>query len=250
MIGMPEHVSIVAPTILATASIVDPRTQKSVPFPTWGRMLLELKRRRPVALTQLEEKGLELAHRLDVYQSQRMGMGLEIVPAAEADDAKWLTFAELLLTKFDDASDPRGQLSPRAEFALAGALGVSQWRCQQFNRVSEELCTLLRTVAQRVQLIQANSRSNLEVAYNHWEPFRYAWILMLLATVGMLLHLGSRWRPLYWSAMGSLRPRHDCIDRWFFDAGDDFRPITGHEYVRIGDLRRLGRRGFRYRVSR
>jgi cytochrome c-type biogenesis protein CcsB len=41
----------------------------------------------------------------------------------------------------------------------------------------------------------------LEVAYNTWAPFRIAWILMLMGFVGMLLHLGSRWRLFYFGAL-------------------------------------------------
>ena len=126
MIGMPEHVKYVAPAILATASIVDPRTQKSTPFPAWGRTLLESKEAGN-SLSQLEAKGLELANRLVAYQTERMGMGLGIVPSGKADDAKWLSVGELLLTKFDDFERPSGTLSSCAEFALAGPRGISQW---------------------------------------------------------------------------------------------------------------------------
>jgi cytochrome c-type biogenesis protein CcsB len=44
-------------------------------------------------------------------------------------------------------------------------------------------------------------KMNLEVAYNHWMPFRYAWILMLVAALAMLLHLGSRWQMFYRSSL-------------------------------------------------
>jgi cytochrome c-type biogenesis protein CcsB len=35
---------------------------------------------------------------------------------------------------------------------------------------------------------------DLEVAYNHWVPFRFAWVLMLLAALSMMLHMGLGWR--------------------------------------------------------
>jgi ABC-type transport system involved in cytochrome c biogenesis permease subunit len=41
----------------------------------------------------------------------------------------------------------------------------------------------------------------LEVTYNHWAPFRFAWVLVLAALVAMLLHLGSGWKWLYVAAM-------------------------------------------------
>jgi len=38
---------------------------------------------------------------------------------------------------------------------------------------------------------------DLEVAYNHWAPFRFAWVLMLLAGLCVMLQMGSGWKVLY-----------------------------------------------------
>ena len=35
---------------------------------------------------------------------------------------------------------------------------------------------------------------DLEVAYNHWAPFRFAWVLMLVACLCVLLQMGSGWK--------------------------------------------------------
>ncbi len=82
IIGMPERVNYIAPDILATVSMVDPRTQQRVPFATWGRTLRELKGTGK-SLTPLEEKGLELAHRLEVYEAERMGVDAGVLPNAK-----------------------------------------------------------------------------------------------------------------------------------------------------------------------
>ena len=37
----------------------------------------------------------------------------------------------------------------------------------------------------------------LEVAYNHWTPFRFAWIFVLLSAILVLLSMGTQWRPFY-----------------------------------------------------
>lgn len=202
MIGMPKHVKYVTPDLLATTSIIDPRTQKNVPFSTWGGMLRELKDAGQ-SLSQLEEKGLELAHRLDAYQSERMGMGLGIVPSGKADDATWLSVGALLLTKFEDASDPQGNYRRAQSLLWQARSAFRSGDANTFSLASEEFRTVVRTISSASPTYPSQSKIDLEVAYNHWEPFRYAWTLMLLATVGMLLHLGSRWRPLYWSAVGS-----------------------------------------------
>ena len=74
---------------------------------------------------------------------------------------------------------------------------------QQFNTASEELRNVLRTAGSTNAAYPTQFKVDLEVAYNHWEPFHFAWILMLSAAVAMLLHLGSRWRTLYWTALAS-----------------------------------------------
>ena len=202
MIGMPEHVKYVAPAILATASIVDPRTQKSTPFPAWGRTLLESKEAGN-SLSQLEAKGLELANRLVAYQTERMGMGLGIVPSGKADDAKWLSVGELLLTKFDDSNDPQGHYRHAQTLLWQARSAFRSGNGQKFNLASEELGTVLRTIGSTSQSYPSEFKIDLEVAYNHLKPFHFAWVLMMLATVAMLLHMGSHWTMFYWSALGS-----------------------------------------------
>ena len=46
-------------------------------------------------------------------------------------------------------------------------------------------------------LIPARRMIDLEVAYNHWAPFRFAWVLMLVACLCVLLQMGSGWKVLY-----------------------------------------------------
>jgi cytochrome c-type biogenesis protein CcsB len=202
MLGMPEHAKHVTPEMLATASILDPRTQNSVPFATWGRMLLELKEAGK-ALTPLEQKGLELADRLYVYQSLRMGTGVEILPDAKSQDAKWLSIGQFLLTNFDDSNDPQGN-NRRAQNSLWEARSAFRnGDAKVFNSLGAELCTLLRAIGSETASYPSEFKINVEVAYNRWTPFRYAWMSMLIATLAMLLHLGSRWRTFYWCALAA-----------------------------------------------
>ncbi len=202
MVGTPEHVKYIAPAILATASIVDPRTQQSVPFPTWGRMLMGSKDAGR-SLTLLEEKGLELAHRLELYRTERMGMDFEIIPQGESESAKWMTVGELFLTKFDESNDPRGYYRHAQRLLWQARAAFRNGDAPKFNATSEELRTVLRTAGSANSSYPSQFKADLEVAYNHWEPFHYAWMLMLLAAVAMLLHLGSHWRAFYWTAIGS-----------------------------------------------
>ena len=53
---------------------------------------------------------------------------------------------------------------------------------------------MLRTIGSTSQSYPSEFKIDLEVAYNHLKPFHFAWVLMMLATVAMLLHMGSHWR--------------------------------------------------------
>ncbi len=202
MIGIPEQVKFIAPAILTTTLVIDVRTQKSIPFPTWGRTLQKLKDSGK-SLSPIEEQGLRLAHRLEVYQSERMGLGVGIVPNAKADGTAWLSISELLLTKFDDTTDSHGSFrrAQRLFWAARSAFRVGD--ATTFNHVSGEFLTAVRTIGLGTSDYPSQSRMDVELAYNHWKPFRYAWAFMLVATAGMLLHLRSGWRTFYWCGVGA-----------------------------------------------
>ena len=165
-------------------------------------MLMELKDAGK-SLTQLEEKALELSHRLEAFQTLRMGMDFEVLPKGGSESAKWMTAGELLLSKFDNSSDPKGYYRHAQTLLWQARTAFRNGDEQRFNAVSEEFRNVLRTVGSVNASYPTQFKVDLEVAYNHWEPFHYAWILMLLATVVLLLLLGSHWRPLYWAALGS-----------------------------------------------
>jgi ABC-type transport system involved in cytochrome c biogenesis permease subunit len=56
---------------------------------------------------------------------------------------------------------------------------------------------VLRAAGPKLGDYPSEARIGLEVAYNTWPPFRFAWVLMLLACMGMLLHFAMLWRPMY-----------------------------------------------------
>ena len=41
------------------------------------------------------------------------------------------------------------------------------------------------------------------MAFNHWVPFRFAWVLTLMAALFTLLSLGTRWKPFRFAAMAA-----------------------------------------------
>jgi ABC-type transport system involved in cytochrome c biogenesis permease subunit len=202
MIGLPEQVKFIAPDVLATTSVIDARTQKSIPFPTWGRTLLKLKDSGK-SLSRVEEQGLRLAQRLEVYQTERMGLGLGIVPNTKADISTWLSISELLLTKFDDTTDPHGNFRRAQRLFWAARSAFRSGDTATFNHVSREFRDAVQKISSGTPEQPRQSKIDVEVAYNHWRPFRYAWMLMLIATAGMLLHLSSGWRTFIWCGVGA-----------------------------------------------
>ncbi|MFO0969840.1 MAG: cytochrome c biogenesis protein CcsA [Gemmataceae bacterium] len=192
-LGLQEDQKYVSPSALSTALISDPRSGAQVSFSAWGNQLLS-REEKGAPLTELEKKGLELANRLWTYQKHRMGRGLEILPIPGSNIQAWTPIAHLLLTHFDDASDPSGQYRQAQRLVLQARSAYQKNDVQTFNSLAAELKPVLRGLGEELGEYPSELSMALEVAYNHWAPFRFAWVFMLLAALAMLLNLGSGWR--------------------------------------------------------
>lgn len=188
MLGLPEHVALVPPATLAQTSLVNPRTQKSIPFPTWGKSLRDLKDSGK-QLTPIEEGGLELADQLELFQSQRMGLTIGIVPSSKADDNSWLSLAELMIAKFDETTDVNGTYRQAQKLLWQTRTDFSKGDATAFNNSSAAFCDALQAILASTPQRPNQVKVNLEVAYNHWKPISYLPLCMLLAVIGSLLHL-------------------------------------------------------------
>ncbi len=202
VIGLPEHVRFVTPATLATTSVIDQRTQRNVPFATWGRMLQESKDAGKT-LSVVEEQGLELAHRLKVYQSERMGIDLGIVPGTKPGEVAWLSAGALLLTKFDDTKDPQGEYRRAQSLLREARSAFRNGDTAKFNACSAKFRSAIQAIISAAPGCPSQSRIDLEVDYNHWEPFHCAWACLFASTAAMLLHMRSHWRAFYWGAVGA-----------------------------------------------
>jgi ABC-type transport system involved in cytochrome c biogenesis permease subunit len=129
-----------------------------------------------------------------------MGRGLELVPIQGSEERKWMPMAQLLLTRFDDTSDPSGELRKCQKLLAQARKSFQQRDFVAFNRVSEQLLTTWQRLGAQIGNYPSAPIIGLEVAYNRWAPFRMGWVLMLAAAVGMWLHLASQWRPFYLGA--------------------------------------------------
>ncbi len=204
MLGLEQDQKYVAPADLSKTVVVDPQNGQKILFATWGNRLLELDEKE-AALTELEKKGLELANRLWTYQSLRMGRGLEILPIKGNAEEKWTPIAAFMLTHYDDATDTSGQYRQVQKLLLQARAAYKKHDAATFNAIAGELKPILRNLGEDLGEYPGASVINYEVAYNHWAPFRFAWVLMLTAALCMLLNLGTQWKLFSvgaWAAYG------------------------------------------------
>lgn len=164
-LGLGADQKYVAPSGLSKTFILDPRSGKEVPFATWANQLLLLEEK-GTALTELEKKGLELANRLWTYQNHRMGRGLEILPVPGSDAKEWMPIAQLILTRFDDSTDPSGQYRHLQRLVLQARTAYQKNDAETFNSIADELKSVLRALGEELGEYPSESSMDLEVAYN------------------------------------------------------------------------------------
>jgi cytochrome c-type biogenesis protein CcsB len=199
-LGLEKDQQYVSPVVLSETLIGDPRTGQRLLFPAWGDRLMRMDEEGE-PLSDLEKKGPELADRLWSYQNHRMGRGMEILPVQASESGEWLSISQLILTNFDDVNDPTGQYR-RVKMLLTKAwTAYHEDDAETFNDSADELKTALRDLGTELGDYPSASQMKLAVVYNHWTPFRFAWVLMLLSALGMLLYLGSQWQVCYVAAL-------------------------------------------------
>jgi cytochrome c-type biogenesis protein CcsB len=201
-LGLEPHTAYVSAEDLSTVQIDDSRSQRAIPFATWGRRLAEAEAAGE-ALSTLESKGLELVNHYWAYQNLRMGRSIEILPIQGSQTQDWMPIGALLATQFNEATDPGGSLR-RAQQLLRDVLAAHRaGDADAFHTASEAFIAAVVAAGPEMGDYPSSAEMALELAYNTWAPFRIAWIMMLMAFVGMLLHLGSRWRVFYAGALAT-----------------------------------------------
>ncbi len=193
-LGMPADQKYVSPLELGKAEIRDPHTGSTSLFVTWaGKLAMQ----QDQGLTTFEKKGLELADKYWVYQAHRSGKRLEILPLAGSDSDEWLSLASLVKGKFNGENDASGELRKLQESFQEVRKAYLQRSPQAFREASDRFILAAGQLGPRLGEYPAASTISLEVAYNRWAPFRFAWVFMLLALLAVLLNLGTGWRWLY-----------------------------------------------------
>lgn len=195
-LGMPRDEKYIAPAQISLAKIKLPGLNEEHPFLRWAEQARDSQSE---GQAEFKRKAVELADRYWLYVEHRMGNRLKLLPNPAGSEETWLSFAELWHNEFTAASDPDGTLRKAQQQLRAARQAYFGGSAGDFNQASAAALDAVRAAGPELGNYPATRRIGLEVTYNRWAPFRFAWVLMLLALIGLLLAAGTRWRPFVWS---------------------------------------------------
>ena len=191
-LGMKKDEKYISPSDVSRAKIEVPLTHEQRPFLLWAESLL---RKKQHELSIYEKKALELADRFWSYQDHRMGNRLHVLPIKESQDQQWLSISDLLGTRFTDEVDPTGKMREAQQLFREARTAYLSGSAREFNAATTGFLATMRELGPQLGAYPAAATIDLEVLYNHWAPFRFAWVFMMLAFVSLLLGMGSGWKP-------------------------------------------------------
>jgi len=201
-LGIEAGVTHVSAEFLYQTKVQDLRTARATPFAMWAARLVELDNMK-TPLNEVEKKALEVADHYWLYQQLRMGRAIEVLPALVDEKPTWLPLSTLILSSFDNAQDGAGHLREVQGHLQNAFAAYRQRNAADFQTASEKFVATLGEVSRGQGGYPSQATIALEVGYNRWAPFRFAWIFMLIAFLGVLLHLGSGWKSLFVGALAS-----------------------------------------------
>ena len=190
-LGIKKGEKSISPFDLNQAKVEVPGTHEERPFVLWAE---GLRRREEMELTAYEKTALELADRYGSYQSHRMGERLFVLPIKNSEHQQWMSVAELASAKFDEQSDRTGQLREAQKLFMRVRAAYVNGSSDEFSQASAAWLQKMSELGPQVGDYASPTKIRLEVLYNHWVPFRCAWVCLLLACVCLLLNMGSGWK--------------------------------------------------------
>ena len=197
-LGMAKDQKYISPLQLGQAKIQEPDTDRTKSFIAWAKTLI---RTRENGFSTFERKALELATKFWAYQEHRMGRRLKVVPLEDGKHQQWVSVAHLLQSNFNDDTDPTGAIrKAKRQFQEARAAYRAD-SPESFNRASAGFIAAVKELGPQLGTYPSQTTIDLEVAYNGWVPFRFAWVFTLIAFLCLLLSKGSRWKPFYLAGM-------------------------------------------------
>jgi len=193
-LGLPQNQKNISPLDLATTKLRDAHTGRETPFLVWARSLAHDEEG---GLSPFDREALELAGNFWAYREHRTGRRLLLLPLKGEEHEQWLSLAGLLRPTFDDATDPTGALRKAQQQFQQARAAYRAGSADAFNQASAALIATLEQFGPQLGAYPNLRTINLEVAYNRWAPFRLAWVLTLLALLGVMGSIALRRKPLY-----------------------------------------------------
>ena len=189
----------ISPWELSKAEIRDPKNYDKKLFGTWVQGLYPDEKGK---FDKLQKAAQELAGRLAAYHTLRMGRGMRVIPIRGDQHGRWFSVADLTQLSFDDNSDPTGKLREAQEQFRNVKATYRADSPKAFNEASASLFATLQELGPKL-MENPNDYPNreiigLEITCNRWPPFRYAWMLTLIASAALVLScMNERWKSLY-----------------------------------------------------
>ncbi|MFH1924228.1 MAG: cytochrome c biogenesis protein CcsA [Planctomycetota bacterium] len=175
-----------SPVELGEAEVHDPNTGMKTPFGIWARKLY-FSEDEDYSKAEKRE-AVELSNKLQSYQTLRMGRGLEVLPVQGDEHQHWLSLADLIGTDLNDQTDPTGDLRKAKEQFLDVRTAYLAGQAESFDEASAALIATLRKLGPKRGEYPSEAIVNLEVTYNRSRPFRFSWILTLIASLSLLVN--------------------------------------------------------------
>jgi cytochrome c-type biogenesis protein CcsB len=197
-LGLPAGEKYISPANLSKAKYTDPHTGKTISFIMQVQTLQSHQIQR---MPSMDRKTLELADALWVYEQSRMGLMLYIVPMPGTADEQWISAGRLLSDKFDDSSDPKGLIRKAQEQFKKAKQAFLANNAADFKSATEAFIAVVREIGEPTGTYPTQQIIAVEVAYNRWAPFRFAWICCAAALVLSLSGIIANKRPIYIAAM-------------------------------------------------
>ena len=201
-LDMAEDRANISPQELAQAQIPDPDTGEKTPFTFWARKIYFSKE---TDFSESEKKGvMELSQKLQSFQTLRMGQSIQVIPVKGDQDQRWMSLADLMRADFNDRTDPSGELRNVKKHFRDARTAYLAGRGETFNQASAALIASLQKLGPQHGDYPCQATIDLEVSYNRWAPFTWAWICCLIASVALVLSICTGRRVCYTTALTAL----------------------------------------------
>ena len=194
LLGMADKRTGISPQELTQAKIRNPQSDEETSFISW---VAELSRGNRRDLATLEERALRLVEELLLYETHRMGRKLYVLPLAGSEDRQWVSVRDLLQSDYDDETDPSGGLRKAKEQFAKVRTVYSSGSSGKFNQASAAFITTVKEFGPKLGVYPKQATIDLEIGYNRTRPFRFGWVLCVLASFFLILSTGWKSRPLH-----------------------------------------------------